>query len=127
MKKRSKSKEISPPALQESPGPYPAATSAETMVRTQIYLSRAEHEFLLAEAARRNTPMAAVIRGYIDEKMEVPDDTWTRNPLLNPPVEDPGFAGHEDGALNHDHYISGAPKKFLQTGNKWKAAPPLEE
>ena len=28
--------------------------------------------------------MAAVIRGFIDEKMEIPEDAWTNNPMLRP-------------------------------------------
>ena len=26
--------------------------------------------------------MAAVIRNFIDEKMEIPEDAWTNNPML---------------------------------------------
>ena len=42
---------------------------AAPMVRTQIYLNREEYDFVQAEARRRNEPMAAVIRNFIDEKM----------------------------------------------------------
>src|SRR5581483_668047 len=80
-----------------------AVPEEEAMVRTQIYLSKAEMEFVQREGARRGLPMAAVIRQYIDEKMEAPDSAWTHNPMLSPSVEDPSWEGHEDGAINHDH------------------------
>jgi len=82
---------------------------AEAMVRTQVYLSRAEHDFLLSESGRRGITMAGLIRSIVDEKMAVPDRIWENNPLLEdaPVVE--GF-GHEDGSRNHDHYIYGSPK-----------------
>jgi hypothetical protein len=130
MKKWPKTKEDSAHVLRESAAPVPSRalpSAGEPMVRTQIYLSRSEHEFLQSEAARRNTAMAAVIREFIDEKMAVPEDIWAKNPLLNPPLDDPGFEGHEDGALNHDHYISGGPKKFIKSKGQWKPAPPFEE
>jgi hypothetical protein len=99
----------------------------EPMIRTQIYLSRREQEFVQGEAVRRNVPMAAVIRAFIDEKMEVPEDAWTNNPMLLPPIEDLTFEGHEDGAINHDHYIYGGPKKWIKRNGKWVEAPPLPE
>ncbi len=99
----------------------------EAMVRTQIYLSKAELEFVQREAARRGLPMAAVIRRYIDEKMEAPDNAWSQNPMLAPSVEDPAWEGHEDGAINHDHYIYGSPKKFVKDRGQWVAAPELPE
>jgi len=99
----------------------------ETMLRTQIYLSRIEHEFVQREAGRRNLPMAAVIRQFIDEKMEAPDNAWTSNPMLSPSAEDPAWEGHEDGAINHDHYIYGTPKKYVKSRGKWVDAPSLPE
>jgi hypothetical protein len=99
----------------------------EAMVRTQIYLSREEHRFVQSEAARRGQPMAAVIRSFIDERMEIPDEAWENNPLLDPPVEDPEWVGHEDGAINHDHYIYGGPKKWVKRDGQWVEAPPLPE
>lgn len=96
------------------------------MIRTQIYLSRTEHEFVQGEAARRGQPMAAVIRGFIDEKMDIPEDVWTKNPLLDPPA-DPDFMGPEDGAINHDHYLYGGPKKWIKQKGEWVEAPPLPE
>lgn len=99
----------------------------ESMVRTQIYLTRAEHEFLQTEANRQGEPMAAIIRGFIEEKMRPPEDAWTGNPLLEPTVDDPDYSGHEDSAVNHDHYIYGAPKKYAKRRGKWVLSPPLNE
>ena len=97
------------------------------MVRTQIYLSKAEHDFVAAEAKRRDAPMAAVIRSFIDEKMEVPEDAWTNNPMLRPFPTDPDWKGHEDGAINHDHYLYGATKRYIKVKGKWVDAPPLPD
>jgi hypothetical protein len=102
-------------------------TDEEAMIRTQIYVSRAELEFVQREAGRRNVPMAAVIRQFIDDKMEAPDNAWTNNPMLAPSAEDSAWEGHEDGAINHDHYIYGTPKKFVKSNGKWVEAPSLPE
>jgi hypothetical protein len=97
------------------------------MVRTQIYLTRREHEFLQAEGKRRGEPMAALFRSFVEEKMTVPDGVWENNPLLKPPVHDPDWQGHEDGAINHDHYIYGCPKQWVKQGGHWVEAPPLPD
>src|SRR5579871_4033124 len=94
-------KPIKYPSLQSSGSELKEAgvasgTGTGPMVRTQIYLSQAEHDFVQREAARREEPMAAVIRGFIDEKMELPADAWTNNPMLEPTVSDPDWKGHED-------------------------------
>ena len=126
-KKRS---ERYPPPETEAPTLKDAMTlpqEKEAMVRTQIYLSREEHRFVQSEAARRGQPMAAVIRSFIDERMEIPDEAWENNPLLDPPAEDPEWVGHEDGAINHDHYIYGGPKKWVKRDGQWVEAPPLPE
>jgi hypothetical protein len=97
------------------------------MVRTQIYLNREEYDFVQTEAKRRNEPMAAVIREFIDEKMEIPEDAWTNNPMLRPWPHDPDWKGHEDGAINHDHYLYGCPKKWIKVKGKYVEAPPLPD
>lgn len=101
----------------------------ETMVRTQIYLSREEHAFLQAEAKRRDQPMAAVIRDFVDEKMtdSLPDEAWTNNPIFKPWPTDPTWEGHEDSGINHDHYIYGCPKKWIKVKGEWVESPPLPE
>src|SRR5688500_12006031 len=116
MKRPAKKQPSKPDALKEAIAPY---TVEPAMVRTQIYLTRAEHDFLQSEAARRNEPMSAVLRSIIDEKMTIPEDAWTNNPLLEPTVHDPDFEGHEDASLNHEHYAYGGPKKYGKKGGKW--------
>ena len=97
------------------------------MVRTQIYLNREEYDFVQTEARRRNEPMAAVIRNFIDEKMEIPEDAWTNNPMLRPWPHDPDWKGHEDVGINHDHYLYGVPKNVIKVKGKWVDAPPLPD
>jgi len=104
----------------------PAATD-EVMVRTQIYLTRAEHGYLQREADRQGKPMAAVIRSLIDARMTVPADAWANNPMLEATPVDPEWTGHADGAINHDHYIYGSPKRFVEAKGRWVAAEPLPE
>lgn len=94
------------------------------MIRTQIYLSRSEYDFVQAEAAQRKEPMAAVIRSYIDEKMHLPDEAWANNPMLKPTPRDAKLALPEDAAINHDHYLYGTPKKYIKTKGKWVLAGP---
>ncbi|MEI7728198.1 MAG: hypothetical protein WCO56_01425 [Verrucomicrobiota bacterium] len=103
-----------------------AVGAAEAMVRTQIYLSRGEHEFLQVEASRRSVSMASVIRTFIEEKMAPPNEAWENNPLLDAPA-DPEFTGPEDGVINHDHYVYGSPKKWVKQGKAWTEAPPLPD
>jgi hypothetical protein len=97
------------------------------MIRTQIYLNKHEYDFVQREAARRDEPMAAVIRNFIDEKMEVPADAWTNNPMLVPTPHDPDWKGHEDAGINHDHYLYGTPKNVIKVKGKWVDAPPLPD
>ncbi len=126
---RKSAQSVTAPAQLQDALPTSTAWSEEetgTMIRTQIYLSVSEHRFLQAEAARRGVPMAAVIRSYIDEKMNLPEEAWTQNPLLAPPA-DSTFVGPEDGVINHDHYIYGTPKSHVKKGGKWVPAPPLPE
>jgi hypothetical protein len=98
----------------------------DPMIRTQIYLSKPEHEFIQNEADRQGRPMAAIIRAFIDEKMEIPDSAWTDNPLLMPPA-DAGFAGPEDGVVNLDHYVYGVPKKWMKRKGQWVETPTLPD
>jgi hypothetical protein len=126
-KNKKTGKETNPPeegVLREVASVYHAEAP---MVRTQIYLSRVEHEFIQAEASRQGQPMAAVIRAYIDEKMSVPDEVWDDNPLLRAPVPDESWKGRDDGAANHDHYIYGAPKKWTRHKGELVETPPLPE
>ncbi|HEY3763158.1 MAG TPA: hypothetical protein VGN23_15540 [Verrucomicrobiae bacterium] len=113
------------PSAQELKESAVAEQLEEPMVRTQIYLNRQEHDFIQREAKRRDEPMAAVIRGFIDEKMEIPEDAWTNNPIFQPWPHDSDWKGHEDGGVNLDHYLYGVPKDFIKVKGKWVEAPPL--
>jgi hypothetical protein len=97
------------------------------MIRTQIYLNQEEYDFVQTEARRRNEPMAAVIREFIDEKMEIPEDAWTNNPMLRSWPHDPDWKSHEDTGINHDHYLYGVPKDVIKVKGKWVDAPPLPD
>jgi len=101
----------------------PSAPVAEQpMVRTQIYLSQRQQEFLQHQAQRNGETMAGMIRQFIDEKMLVPEDAWEKNPLLDPTADDPTFDGHEDDSINLDHYLYGAPKRYKKVRGKWVLA-----
>lgn len=103
----------------------PEYSAGEAMVRTQIYLTREEHAFIQNEASRLGTPMAAVIRQWIDEKMRIPEDVWADSPLLQPPAEStPDMP--EDFAINHDHYLYGGAKKYVKAKGKWVQAAPAK-
>ena len=111
-----------PDFLRDLPALTRGLNESVGMVRTQIYLTRTEHGFIEAEAARRGETMAAVIRGYIDDKMRVPDTAWAANPMLEPTPSDAGLELPEDAAINHDHYLYGTAKKYLKKRGKWVLA-----
>ena len=100
---------------------------AVPMIRTQIYLNKSEYDFVQREASRRDEPMAAVIRNFIDEKMELPDEAWTKNPMFKPWPADPDNISPVDAAINHDHYLYGGPKKWIKVKGKYVKAPPLPD
>jgi len=97
------------------------------MIRTQIYLNKNEYDFIQREASRLDEPMAAVIRNFIDEKMDLPDEAWANNPMFKPWPADPHNDSPEDAAINHDHYLYGGPKKWIKVKGKYVEAPPLPE
>ncbi len=111
-----------PDVLRDLPALTRGLNESVGMVRTQIYLTRTEHGFIEAEAARRGETMAAVIRGCIDDKMRVPDTAWAANPMLEPTPSDAGLELPEDAAINHDHYLYGTAKKYLKKRGKWVPA-----
>ena len=111
-----------PDVLRDLPALSRGINESVGMVRTQIYLTRTEHGFIEAEAARRGETMAAVIRGCIDDKMRVPDTAWAANPMLEPTPSDAGLELPEDAAINHDHYLYGTAKKYLKKRGKWVLA-----
>ena len=86
------------------------------MKRKQIYLTE-EHDRCLKElAADRGVSEAALIREALDtflqpkafEGFDRMEDSplWALVGLVDSP------AGPTDGALNHDHYLYGGPKKY---------------
>ncbi len=109
--------------LKDGPAVTVPAESA-AMIRTQIYLNRSEYDFVQAEAAHRREPMAAVIRSYIDEKMQLPEAAWAENPMLKPTPRDARLDLPEDAAINHDHYLYGTAKKYIKAKGKWMLAGP---
>ena len=111
-----------PDVLRDLPALSRGLNESVGMVRTQMYLTRTEHGFIEAEAARRGETMAAVIRGCIDDKMRVPDTAWAANPMLEPTPSDAGLELPEDAAINHDHYLYGTAKKYLKKRGKWVLA-----
>ena len=111
-----------PDVLRDLPALSRGLNESVGMVRTQIYLTRTEHGFIEAEAARRGETMAAVIRGCIDDKMRVPDTAWAANPMLEPTPSDAGLELPEDAAINHDHYLYGTATKYLKKRGKWVLA-----
>lgn len=96
-----------------------AGEPSQPMVRTQIYLSARQQEFLQRQAGREGETMAGMIRRFIDQQMEVPEDAWKNNPLLEPTPDDPANDLPEDVSINHDHYAYGAPKRYKKVRGKW--------
>ena len=52
--------------------------------------------------------------------MEIPKDAWVNNPMLQD--QDNDSPGPEDGAINHDHYVYGTPKRFVKNDGMWVEA-----
>jgi hypothetical protein len=94
-------------------------TADPVMVRTQVYLTKAEHGFLTREGERTGKGLSGVLRAIVDEKMSIPEDAWTNNPMLEPTVEDSECDLPEDASLNHDYYAYGAPKKYKKVRGHW--------
>ena len=63
----------------------------------------------------------------IGENKEIPEDAWTNNPMLQPTPHDPNWKSPSDGAINHDHYIYGCPKKWIKVNGQYIEAPPLPD
>ncbi|MCI0540009.1 MAG: hypothetical protein L0Z50_32790 [Verrucomicrobiales bacterium] len=120
--KRAKPISPAPAELNEQAVPSSASGPGEPMIRTQVYLTPAEYQFLQAEGERRKEPMAAVLRSIIDEKMRLPEDAWTDNPMLRPTPKDAQFELPEDAAINHDNYLYGTPKKYVKVKGRWVLA-----
>lgn len=99
---------------------------SQPMVRTQIYLSARQQEFLQRQAQREGETMAGMIRRFIDEQMEVPEGAWKNNSLLDPAPEDPANDLPQDASINLDHYVYGSPKAFKKVRGKWVPSAPAK-
>ena len=49
-----------------------------------------------------------------------------RNPLLEPPVDDPTYVERPDGVVNHDYYIYGGLPKYKRDKSGWVPLPVIE-
>lgn len=91
----------------------------EGLVRTQIYLTQEEHAYLLKEAKNKGTTMAALIRKLIDEQMDLRDDVWSRNSLLDVVPDEASSDQPEDASINLDHYLYGVPRAYEKVEGRW--------
>lgn len=83
------------------------ATVQEELVRTQVYLSVEQRDFLRDEGQKRGVSMAAALRGIINERMKPSVVHWEGNPLLDDVVVDPAFKSTGVGSLDTDASIYG--------------------
>ena len=83
------------------------ASVQEELVRTQVYLSVEQRDFLRDEGQKRGVSMAAVLRGIINERMKPSVVHWEGNPLLDDVVVDLGFKSTGTGSLDADAAIYG--------------------
>jgi len=90
---------------------------SELEIRTQIYLSREQHEALKLRAAERSVSMAQIIReavsDYIFENQEDDEifdlDLYLGDPVWQIPELIQGLSPTPitDGSINHDDYLYG--------------------
>ena len=78
------------------------------MVRTQIYLTPQQRDFLRSEGRRRGVSMAAAIRAMVEEKMKPAGDAWQGNSLLESAAEDASFQSDGSGSAASDETIYGS-------------------
>jgi hypothetical protein len=83
----------------------------QSMVRKQIYLTRAQDRRLKQEAARRRLAEAEIIRAALDRELgEAPRRSAVdRDPFWG--VIGLGRSGLGDLSTNVDHHLYGAPRK----------------
>jgi hypothetical protein len=82
-----------------------------SMVRKQIYLTRAQDRRLKQEAARRRRAEAEIIRAALDRELggTVPQSEITRDPFWS--MIGLGRSGRGDLSEKVDHHLYGAPRK----------------
>lgn len=77
--------------------------SNKTEVRTQIYLTRDEYEYLSQQSEKRQSSIAEVVRQLIEEKMPKEKD-YEDNPLFA--IGKDGLSmDRKDGSVKHDDYL----------------------
>lgn len=79
----------------------------EELVRTQVYLSVEQRDFLREEGQKRGVSMAAALREVINERMKPAVVNWEGNPLLEEVVGDPEFSSSGTGSLDADAAVYG--------------------
>jgi len=72
----------------------------KTEIRTQIYLTREEYEYLSQQSEKRQSSIAEVVRQLIEEKMPKEKD-YEDNPLFA--IGKKGLSmGRKEGSVKHD-------------------------
>ncbi len=79
----------------------------EELVRTQIYLSVEQREFLREEGQKSGISMAAALREIISERMKPALVNWEGNPLLDDVAVDPEFKSTGTGSTDADAAVYG--------------------
>jgi len=83
--------------------------SNKTEVRTQIYVTMDEYEYLSRQSEKRQSSIAEVVRQLIEEKMPKEKD-YEDNPLFA--IGKKGLSmGRKDGSVKHDDYLYRGRKK----------------
>lgn len=80
---------------------------AAELVRTQVYLSVGQRDYLQSEGKRRGISMAAALREIISESMRPAVASWVGNPLLDEVVEDVDFKSSGSGSESVDESVYG--------------------
>ncbi|NTU43431.1 MAG: hypothetical protein HGA78_10385 [Nitrospirales bacterium] len=76
----------------------------KTNVRTEIYLTKEEYDYLRRESEKKRVSIAEVVRQLIEERM--PKESYEENPLFS--IGKDGFTmGRARGSEEHDKYIYG--------------------
>ncbi|PID81805.1 hypothetical protein CSB20_01120 [bacterium DOLZORAL124_64_63] len=126
-----KIEEEKPPVLREAMAPYLAAPALfmsqaigggedsagnvkggagreeETgLVRTQVYLTPEQRDFLRNEGRRKGVSMAGALRQLVEERMRPGGSGWEGNPLLDEVAEDASFTGAGSGNVDEAVYGS---------------------
>lgn len=78
------------------------------MVRKQVYITEQEERQLKKYARKRRVTQAFLIRDALGRYFSERPEGYA-NPL--DAIIGIGKGGPKDGAINHDHYLYGVPKK----------------